>query len=300
MTSPPDHSELASALLDGALPADEAARAAADPEVGALADEFRNLRSEMQDLPPAPDIGRAGAVAAAVEAAHAEAAAATAASTSPRFSPPPQPPGRQNRPWLVALAGAAASVVLVLLAVGVVTTLGDKDNDADVTAAADSDDAEHGNDAAPGAADDSGAAEEAEGGSAGDGTADSDAGEIADESLNPEDEMAEEPSAPQGAGVIDLGSFDDVSELAVAVRDEASSERTTSGTDSAEGSAREGDCPAYSAAGDPRHGDPGFAATAVLDGVNVWVHLYPLSGDEGRLIATDSACATVADRAIAL
>ncbi len=63
---PTDTELLASALIDGALPADEAGSAQASPEVAALAEQFTAVRTVLADVPPAPIEARERALAAAL------------------------------------------------------------------------------------------------------------------------------------------------------------------------------------------------------------------------------------------
>lgn len=310
MTSSSDPSELASALVDGLLPADEAAQAAADPEVAALAAELEDLRSEIRTLPAAPDIGRAMAAAAALESVgHLQpppTGSGLQSGPGPTPAPVLRPPGRRTRqPWLVAVAGAAASVLLLVLAVGLFSSDGDDDTASDMAATPAEDE--------PGAADAGEANRE--------GLADSDAfdaDEQADEEAEAaEDGFAEPPSAGEAptaesppenddnggsSETVHLGTVDGIEELITEVRNEASPGALegdrAEGTDQASGSAENEGCPAYGPAGNPSLGDPNFAATAFLDGEHVWVHLYPLGGNQSRLVVTNSSCETVVARGV--
>lgn len=115
-----------------------------EPELGARLDEFRALRDALADVPPAPDAERTGAIAAALAlfdqlateapgggavAAGGAMAAGTAADDEPAVVTPLRPAapagpgsgaGARHRRTL-ALLSAAASVVVVLGVVALVT-----------------------------------------------------------------------------------------------------------------------------------------------------------------------------------
>jgi hypothetical protein len=218
MTPPPDPSELASALVDGALSADDAARASADPEVAALAREFEALRSELRAMPPAPDIGRSTAVSAALDAVASDASRG-APGPPPAAQAPYPAQQRSGRPWLIAVA----SVILLVLAVGVISQLGG-DNSEDLNTAQSDESADTADDAPTDSPDDlqseefdTNATEQPRDESADGATGEEPTGGAGDAEESGENEVVV-------ADVIDLGPVEDVDELVAAVGAGASAE----------------------------------------------------------------------------
>lgn len=284
MTPPPDPSELASALVDGLLTGDEAERAAADPEVAARVEELRGLQRAIREVPRPQDFARANALAAAVDAG------------MDAYRQPDRPVAQQRdrRPWLAA----AAIVAVVALAVGVLSQR--NDDDTEVTAPAESGDAAE--DQATfdddRTSDEAAGAEEAEE-AAPEAADDADGAETQDD-LGPPD--ADQPGS--GTSMVDLGMVPDEEELAARVTTRADPSEPVARPSQSPleernetAGAAEG-CPQRSETGDSRRGVSTFAATAVLAGEPVWVHLYPEPEDRARLIATNRDCVDVVDRVV--
>lgn len=278
MTPRPDPSDLASDLADGLLSGKEAARAVAAPEVAGRVEEIHRLRTALREIPPAPELPKARALAAALEAgmdAHHRASGS---------------PGRGAwRPWL-AVAGILAVVVL---GVGLFA-LRDPD-DGDVTATA--------------GMDEETSADAAEGSTADDSA--TDAEEEAPQTPGDGDGESLTTQGDAGLAAVDLGTVADEDELAAAVAGAARSSRTAepgaasepqAPTDSAEtgDSEQPAQCPQLTADGDPERGESTLFATATLAGEPVWVHLYPRNAGDGNalLVATSSACVDVVNRIV--
>jgi hypothetical protein len=115
--------ELASALLDGALPADEADAARRDPAVAARAAEMAAARDRVRDVPPLPagagDDALAAALGAYGDAAVTSLAGRRSSSSSGRRRGAPR--------WL----GAAAALILVAGVVAGLAALGRSDRQGD-------------------------------------------------------------------------------------------------------------------------------------------------------------------------
>jgi hypothetical protein len=114
--------ELASALLDGALPADEADAARRDPAVAARAAEMAAARDRVRDVPPLPAGAGDDALAAALGAyddAAVTSLAGRRSSSSGRRRGAPR--------WL----GAAAALILVAGVVAGLAALGRSDRQGD-------------------------------------------------------------------------------------------------------------------------------------------------------------------------
>jgi negative regulator of sigma E activity len=118
MTTPtPDDArvdELASALLDGALPGEEAAAANRDPAVVARAAELSAVRDRLRDVPPPAPAAREAAIAAALAAFEGEPARPA------RLADHRARRGRSFPAWL----GAAATVAVVAGVVGALALAG--------------------------------------------------------------------------------------------------------------------------------------------------------------------------------
>lgn len=126
---PTDTELLASALIDGALPADEAGSAQASPEVAALAEQFTAVRTVLADVPPAPIEARERALAAALavfEELHSATPAAAAAAPA-GLAPVVRLADRRRWPSRV-LAAAAAVMVLGIVGVSVFRSPGGNDS----------------------------------------------------------------------------------------------------------------------------------------------------------------------------
>jgi len=195
----PTAAELASAHLDGATTADEAARVEADPQLRAAVAELAAVRQAVRGLEaPVDPARRDAAIAAAVAAFAAERRAPAVAPLAERRARRDRIGWAQGRSvrWL-AVAAAAALVALA------VPRLGGLDSEEDDSASS----------SLEATADDLGTAREessaaATGGAGDDGVA--------------TDSFEAATSAPAGAGtgtVVALGDFTDVTELEAAVVD---------------------------------------------------------------------------------
>lgn len=321
MHPPPDPDELASDLVDGLLPADQAARLRSDPAIAARVEAIEAARAALRVPPPSPP----GAVDRAIAATFAALDGATVGSGGPVTSgerPPPPvtqlrsvgPPmagsgghrpahaSRPSRPGsgMPWLAAAAAIVFIGLITIGLISNGSGSDDDASSGDAAVS--------AAPGDSDsssaggsDAGSGESME--SSGEEGADAQAdGEAATEepSTLGEDEAAPTTSSAQTTprNESDLGAVDTPAELADRIRAQRPPGSDTSGGAAAsDGLNTQGDpgCTGLTAAGDPQRGEVVYVADAVYAGEPVVVHLYDTGGGELRLVATNSSCADVVD-----
>lgn len=280
---PRDLDELASALVDGSLDADEAARAAADPEVATRAEEIRRLQASLGDVPAAPPTAEDAAVAAAVDAFDEEAvrqdvAPIASAGGGVRWLSP-----RNSRPWLVA----AAVLAIVVVAAGLFTRRDSSDDSVAATGrdAAEEPASEAAESNAPSDQDDAAALDAAE---------DSARDEVAPGNDDVGGTSAERPLADVG----DLGDVDGVDELTARVMagwrdDAAAAESSQEAFEPTKG------CPALSVGGDPERGTSIYVAEARLEGQHVTVHLYRNEGVEGlRLVATNDACEDLVDQTV--
>jgi len=266
--SPDDRrDELASALLDGALPAGEADAARRDPAVAARAAEMAAARDRVRDVPPLPASAGDDALAAAL-GAYDETVVTSLAARRPSS-------GRRGAPrWL----GAAAALILVVGVIAGLAALGRSGSHGDRssnTAAASGGSAEE----SPGAAGSSGA----------------------------DHESATRPQATVPAGVGDLGDLGEapsaqalarrVAPLPAVAADSgeltsAAPQSTTRADKSAELSL------AGCAAGDATRGRSG--GTVVSHGraraggvpVDVWI---VRAGDQTRVVVLDADCRIAAD-----
>lgn len=276
---PRDVDELASALVDGSLDADEAARAAADPEVATRAEAIRRLRATLRDVPAAPPTAEDAAVAAAVEAFDEAAVGkdvapvATSGGEARWLSP------RNPRPWLVA-----AAVLAIVVAAGVFTRRDSSDDDVAATAR---DAAEE-----PASQAESTVPSDEDGGATLDASEDNARGEVA-----PGD-VGGTSAERLVADVQDLGDVDGVDELTARVmagwRDDGAAESSQEAFEPTRA------CRALSGRGDPERGTSRYVAEARLEGERVIVHLYSNDGaeDELRLVATNEACEDLVDETV--
>jgi hypothetical protein len=300
MTAPHDPDDLASALLDGLLTADQAAAARRDPAVVARLAELAAVRESVRRSPARPDpVARERGLAAALAAfdvgdddAEQRGAGASVVgpvgdrgrrgrAERPAGEPtgiPWRPPGRAGRRWL-----AAAAVVLAVVGLGVVVSNWDAGSDSADTAGRETS-TRAGDDAGGGS--DEATAEEAEDGAAEQGAA---------------------PTVAPG-GIVDLGELDSPEALVESAQSVLAAESArplgpaSSGQDAAHdlgagGGALRSRCPDF--AGAPRL--PATGETIVLearatlhgDSVDVWV----LAADgKQRVVAVDATCEVVVDR----
>jgi hypothetical protein len=136
---PDELDALASAHLDGATSAEEAAQVAADPALQARVEELRAVRDAVAAVPPVDPVRRDAAIAAAL-AAFAEGGAATTspAPIAPVTSLAAVAARRRRSPSrALRLVGAAAAVVLLAALVPLLGKLGSSDDDRSETAARD-------------------------------------------------------------------------------------------------------------------------------------------------------------------
>jgi hypothetical protein len=324
MTAPhrPDPDDLASALLDGLLDADESEAARRDPAVVARVAALAAARDALATPPPPPDAaGRERAISAALAAFDAETSvsdddAITAADAGP--SAPPRPfdhatplarpapagaAGRGRRTarterW-VRWLGAAAAVVLVVAGVSLLAR-GDGSDDGDTAATSEEVSSGEG-----------GAGSEAEGSSEADDAARDEAAESADQG-------ADGQLAP--GEVLDLGAAESPDALADRARSTLAAERGIADvpvtepevgaapdtTDPVPGDEGQGGaapeqmseplaCPTGEATANARGGSVGLRARARLDGQPVEVWVIDVGGSR-TVLAVDADCAVILDR----
>ena len=325
MTAPhrPGPDDLASALLDGLLDADEAEAARRDPAVVARVAALAAARDALAAPPPPPDAaGRERAISAALSAFDAETSAtddaAIAADASPSVTPPrfdhATPLARRapvrgagrgrgrgtarSEQWARWL-GAAAAVVLVVAGVSLLAR-GDDSDDGDTEAS--SDEVSSG---------DSGAGSEAE------ATPEADEDAARDEAAESagEDAGGELPSGE----VLDLGAAESPDALADRVRSTLAAQRELADvpatepeggaapatTDRVPGHAGQDGaaperaseplaCPTGDATANARSGSVDLRARARLDGQPVEVWVIDLGGSL-TVLAVDADCAVILD-----
>jgi hypothetical protein len=328
MHPPPDPDELASDLVDGRLPADEAARLRSDPAIAARVAAIEAARDALRVTPPSAP----GAVDRALAAAFA-ALDRDDALGEPSDERPPPPvtdlrsvggPGTSGAPvgprhfpaatgtpsrWRSSggtwLAAAAVIVLLGLVTIGILSSSSSNDHASDEVSAGNSE--MSANDQA------GGAAERTD--SAGEGTTDeegaqSDANVVPPGDSAPSDSQAattvptpDSPSSPSSRSADDLGSVTSASELAervrAAVQGPAGAVTDDDGSDvlsslPGDGAGSTG-CAGLTLAGDPARGEAVYVADATFNGRPVRAHLYDLGNGEQRLVATDRSCTDVVD-----
>jgi hypothetical protein len=271
-----DPDEIASALLDGELSPEDAARAQADPEVVARVTALRQVRTHLRDVPPPPQGHADRAVAAALGAVDLDLASPpsgpssppplhtvpTAAGPSPASPVSPFPsPARRGHPerWLAA---AAAVAVVALLAVGILSRDTSDSEDTAAVEAHDESTSDTGGAQESSGEGGGGADVDERGDSASDGAAETSAGED-----------SEAPTAATDVDVYDLGGVSRdglVSAVTSAMADGYG--EIPAGADDVE--AANLSCPGLSVDGDTDHGRSVFVADATLDGTRVRIHVY--------------------------
>jgi hypothetical protein len=333
--------ELASALVDGLLPPDEAVRARHDPAVVARVERIEHTRASLRATPPPDPAATDRAITAALDAFDAVEAFDTGVVGAPPAGPPPgevtwddagrpspalpppiplhrdagggegaAPPGppgsplprpfgpdRSRRgaraPWLAA----AAAIVAVLLAVGLLSRGGDDEDLA----------SQESREEAPTAAD---APEDGEARSGGGG---SDAGAAAEApSAQPNVDTGDDAGAAPGTGsaggersrIPHLGQVSDGDELTALIATSMTASDvageapagTPAPTSPSQPEATQGtDCPGLTTTGDPGRGTSTYVADATLDATPVRVHVYETPAGP-RLVATTNTCTTLLDQ----
>lgn len=190
MTDPHDLDDIASAHLDGATSAEEAARVAADPALQARVEELRAVRDALAEVPPVAPEAREAAVAAAL--------AAFDEGDAPEQPAAPVTPLAPRRGLSPAAARALSVAAVVLLIALLVPLLASIDSD-DETASFDS----------TGDAIEGGAESASDGGE--------DAARDAAPSTVGAPQQSEGGQGVAPAPVVDLGTFQDLDALAAAV-----------------------------------------------------------------------------------
>jgi hypothetical protein len=324
MHPPPDPDELASDLVDGLLPVDEAARLRTDPAIAARVEAIENLRAALRVAPPTAegDVDRAlAATFAALDhgslpgSGSASGPGSGSGPVSGERPPPPithlhsAPPARgaahrrsNGRSWLAA---AAAIALLGLVTIGVLSSQGSDDGDqaTDVAASAPDLNADAQAEAGGAGADDGATQDES--------TSSGDAGSGAASPQSPPEvgspgggESTPGTAAPGSTAYApaNLGSVSSAGELADRVRGDAGALTAAgdSGVLASPGDTDESDpgrnqCPALTAAGDTDRGASVYVADAVFKGNPVRVHLYDDGTGKLQLVATDASCADVVD-----
>lgn len=307
-----DLDALASDILDGLLPAEDAADALRDPTVARRVEEMRSAQALLRSVPAPDPHRREGAIAAAMEAADGadvHPSPVGAPGPGPRPAAPaavgdlaahrarPRPgPRRSASTWL-----AAAAVILVVLAFGglIASAQFGSDDDTDMSAA-----------------------EESTGGEARDATASDDGDETASEAAptttapptgqaSPAPRPDESAEADSGSalaaeeGVVDLGAADSIDQLAERARtrvDAFASSASGDGPSDTEGLGDAANRLALTSCELPAEELPAGArleavATATLDGDPVTVWLISDGGTE-RMVVLDAACGVVGHRTL--
>jgi len=282
-----DLDALASDLVDGLLPPEEAARARQDPEVAARVASIEVMRSALRSVPPPDPAMTDRILAAAIAAASSpvEELPQTRRLTAVPPAPPP-PPARpvpsSTRRWL-----AAAAVLLVagLVTAGLVSSRSGHDEDV---------------------ADAPSAAENRSPDKAGDSAAPPSSSTSVDDQQSPGGvPETTGPSSPTSADVMidtdkDLGSVDSAEELSALVAQRYDEGYKREETSDRTGGAIDGNssdtCPGVTNEGDPSRGTSLFSDDATYDGRPVVVHVYQHNGTH-RLVATatDGSCEVVVD-----
>jgi len=274
----PDPDELASALVDGLLSPEEAARARQDPAVSRRVEEIMRVRSMLQTTPPPAPGAADRAVAAAMAAFDRPAHHLRAVDALPGRPAAARPSVRvraaRNAGWLAA---AAAVVVVLLAAIGLLGTLGDQ--------AGDDSAASSGGDAK--VSDEAPAAPQQHGD---------------DDSGNERNTEAEAGSGSAAAplSINDLGSVNTEDELRRRVADSSSVAERSGAAPTAPAAGDEvldsaGEaCPGLTDGGDPARGTAIFVGRAIYKDQPVVVHVYDRNGQQ-RLVATTQACSNLVD-----
>ena len=125
MTDPHELDDLASAHLDGATTAEEAARVAADPALRARVEELRAVRDALAHVPPVDAGVRDQAIATALSALDED--DVPVAPVAPVTELAPRRRGLSRR--MVRAVSAAAVVLLLALLVPVLSRVQDQDDD---------------------------------------------------------------------------------------------------------------------------------------------------------------------------
>src|SRR5690349_16523638 len=105
--TPDEPAELASAYLDGDLPAEQRARVEASTELTGLVQAFRDVREQLADVAPADTDVRDGAIAAALAEFDQ-----LATNVPPEHTAPIVPLASRRR-WPTRVMTAAAAVVML-------------------------------------------------------------------------------------------------------------------------------------------------------------------------------------------
>jgi hypothetical protein len=314
MTAPyrPDPDDLASALLDGLLDADEAEAARRDPAVVARVAALAAARDALGTPPPPPDAaGRERAISAALAAFDAETPAADdhATATDVSQSAPPRTfehatplprrasaragrHGRRAAPsehWARWLGAAAAAAVLVVAGVSLLAR-GDGSGDED-TAAEDT--------------------SSGQGGGGSEAEAPAEAGESADEGTDGQlasgDVLdlgaAESPDALADRALSRLAAERGLADVPATEPEAAEAPGTTDavpGNEGQDGAAAERAseplaCPTGEATATARGGSVDLRARARLDGQPVEVWVIDVGGSL-TVLAVDGDCAVILDR----
>jgi hypothetical protein len=311
-TPPPDPDELASDLVDGVLPAGDAARLRADPEIAARVEAIEALRAAMRVPPPSTAGAVDRAVAATFAALDADSAPPpTRLRAVDRPAPPPTAhlpapastysgqAARSAKPWLAA---AAAIVLIGLVTVGVLSNRGSDQSSSDTAAVAPKSAQESAGDASSSGGGSGGSVEQQNG--EGNASAAPSATSTAPPSAPDTPSASAQPPTSAVSGVADLGAITDATELADRLRSSGSASVTGGKDGSAVLSDSEGSafgdgsgsgCPGFGLAGDPAHGEVVRVADATFRGGPVRVHVYATSDGSQRLVATDASCIDVVD-----
>lgn len=273
-----DLDDLASALVDGLLDPDEAARLGADPDIATRAENIRSFRRVLRDVPPPPagvqDIAVSAALGARDDAA--DDARPQIVMSEDDSRPIARPlAARKMRTWLAAAAGLA----VIALTAALLSRLSDSDDD---LAATTEDAREAEADDAPAGVDDA----------------------VRDDARAGAPEAGVRPAFPESS-LPYLGEVDDATDLTslVITRWRAGEDTLSEESHDAADAGPSQACNALSVSGDPDRGMSIYVAEARLAGERVMVHLYSPDGDNGngdrmQLVATNRACDDLVDRAV--
>jgi hypothetical protein len=260
---PRDPDDVASDVVDGLLPPDEAAAAQRDPAVTQRVRRILEARDALRSTPPVDADAAERAIAAAVDALDPMGTPAGTADQDRATSP---------------LSPSLRSIDS--------TGMGSETSEDTAASGAQAESSEP---------DQAGEESTAEGGGAG---AAPDAGDGASSATEGQSRTRSDAPVPQLGAVRDADEL--AARVTPSVDDslDRSPQQPDAGAPAADESAESlgetASCDGLTATGDPSRGVSVFVADAVLDGTPVRVHVYR-SGGQPQLVATDDACTTVVD-----
>jgi hypothetical protein len=299
-----DLDALASDVLDGLLPAEQAADVLRDPEVAQRVAEMRAAQALVRDVPGVDPARREAGLAAALAAADASEAPATSDELAARRSRP-HPTGRPRRVpgWLTA----AAVLLLVVAFGGLVATVGGRDGGDETSSDAAAPTGQESTDEDASAGGDGSTADSAE--TADSGAARAESSREASDAAPTTTASAsggqfDDGAATSGGSPVDLGEVGSVDEVAANVADlgllaaapPAAEQLPEARTGDDEVLARFAACRPEGAEDEPGR-TVAVAAVATLDGrpVAAWV---VAEADTRTVIVADAGCTVVGRRTL--